>query len=212
LEIFTVDGPSRQDFTALAPHDYTAPAPHDCAALAPPPRARYANNSEFKFQVGVPGQNPKIANSSCPSTGLSKTLYVHPLLARIEPSFGFTTRTQRPLRQFLKARHHKSLQILLLTKSNHCFRKRRRSSCKTSTSNSIPARMIQSYVATPSSYSSSPSLHLNPLNARHISAPRLFPFSFDTFVIYHLGDDLVNCYLRQLSRPLLSPILLPDHF
>jgi hypothetical protein len=28
-------------------------------------------------------------------------LYVHPLLARIEPSFGFTTRTQRPLRQFL---------------------------------------------------------------------------------------------------------------
>ena len=48
----------------------------------------------------VPG-HPKIAYSSCPSTGPSKTLCVHPLLARIEPSFGFTSRTQRPLRQFL---------------------------------------------------------------------------------------------------------------
>jgi hypothetical protein len=97
------------DFTALAPHDYTAPAPHDCTALAPSPRAsypnnsefkaRYANNSEFKFETFA--RLAKIANSSCPSTGPSKTLCVYPLLARIEPSFGFTSRTQRPLRQCL---------------------------------------------------------------------------------------------------------------
>jgi hypothetical protein len=57
----TVDGPRRHDFTALAPHDYPAPAPHDCAALAPPARARYANNSEFKFQVW--NTRPKSKNS-----------------------------------------------------------------------------------------------------------------------------------------------------
>jgi hypothetical protein len=53
------------DFTALAPHDYTAPAPHDCTAPAPPPRARYANDSEFKFGPGY----PKIAKFLVPVDG-----------------------------------------------------------------------------------------------------------------------------------------------
>ena len=53
------------DFTALAPHDYTAPAPHDCTAPAPSPRARYANDSEFKFGPGY----PKIAKFLVPVDG-----------------------------------------------------------------------------------------------------------------------------------------------
>ncbi len=44
-----------------------------------------------------------------------------------------------------------------------------------------------------------------PLNARHISAPRLFPFSFDAVVIYHLGEDFVNCYLSQPSGSCFRP-------
>ena len=59
------------DFTALAPHDYTAPAPHDCTAPAPPPRARYANDSEFKFGPGY----PKIAKFLVPVDGSQQTLF-----------------------------------------------------------------------------------------------------------------------------------------
>ena len=55
------------DFTALAPHDYTAPAPHDCTAPAPPPRARYANDSEFKF--GICARSPKNSKFLVPVDG-----------------------------------------------------------------------------------------------------------------------------------------------
>ena len=99
LEIFTLSmGPN--DMTLRPSRHMTTRPPRLMTArpsrLQLGPAMPITRSSSFKF--GIPGQNPKIANSSCPSTGLSKTLYVHPLLARIEPSFGLTSRTQRALR------------------------------------------------------------------------------------------------------------------
>ena len=161
------------DYTAPAPHDYTAPAPHDSTAPAPSPWARYPNDSEFKFGPG----SPKIANSSCPSTGLSKLCFVHPLLARIEPSFGLTSRTQRALRQISQNAAARAQLLSLDTNSAfqcqpslvlHCSCFPTDFPCgnlKSKTlllpnrhrehpSNSISARMIQSYATTPSTDSS----------------------------------------------------------
>jgi hypothetical protein len=173
LEIFTLSmGPD--DMTSRTSRHMTTRPPR--LMTARPSRLRLGPampiTRSSSFQVGIPGQNPKIANSSCPSTGLSKTSYVHPLLARIGPSFGFTTRTQRPLRQFLKMHPHEHSISSLDTSSAfqrqpslvlHCSCFPTDFPCgnlkpktlllpnlhREHPSNSISARMIQSYVITP---------------------------------------------------------------